>query len=150
MLDVFWPFPYSFSAFCTKNNPSNYFFLVWLKERKCLCSSLHQILLLIFNNLVQTHWTAEWKASEITDFCELCENRCLGGEGQDTCVGSLWEGETGGFGSHPSAWRMLRGKARGEMAGTPTVSSGPGRNVGLLELKGREEQGTQDSNSQEI
>lgn len=79
--------------------------------------SFHKVPLLIFNDLVQTHLAVGWKASEITDSCRFDENRCLGGEGQDTCNSSLWEGEPGGFSSHLSALRMLEGKAGGEMVG---------------------------------
>lgn len=79
--------------------------------------SLHQVPFLIFTDLVQTHLTVGWKASGITDFCKLHENKCLGREGQDTHIGSLWEGETGGFSSHPSAQDTLGGKAEGEIMG---------------------------------
>lgn len=79
--------------------------------------SLHQVPLLIFNDPVWTHLTVGWEASEITDFCKLHENRCLGGERQDTHIGSLWEGEPGGFIPHPSAQHVVEGKAGGEMVG---------------------------------
>lgn len=102
--------------------------------------SFHQVLLLIFNDLVQTHLAVGWKASEITDSCRFDENRCLGGEGQDTRNSSLWEGEPGGFSSLPSVcWKE---KQEGKWWGTPKECSGPVRNVGLLELKGRDQQGT--------
>lgn len=79
--------------------------------------SLHQVPLLIFNDPVWTHLTVGWEASEITDFCKLHENKCLGGERQDTHIRSLWEGEPGGFIPHPSAQHMVEGKAGGEMVG---------------------------------
>lgn len=78
--------------------------------------SLHQVvLLLIFNDLAQSHLAVGWKASEMTDFCKLQEKRCLGGEGQESLIGSLWEGEPG-FSSHPSVQHTLKAIAGGEMA----------------------------------
>lgn len=82
---VLYHFPtFCFTAFCTKNNTSNWFYFLGLAEGNEMIAlvSLHQAVLLIFNDLAQSHLAVGWKAPEMTDFCKLQEKRCLGKEGQ--------------------------------------------------------------------